>query len=64
MSPRPVGALCHRLSRVTRDDAENGFTLIEVIVAFVIFLIVATANGDSGKTYTYDSATGQTVETP
>ncbi len=46
MSPRPVGALCHRLSRVTRDG-DDGFTLVEVIVAFVIFMVVA-----GGATFT------------
>jgi len=39
MTPRPLGRVRHRLAGTARGD--DGFTLLEVVVSFVLFSIVA-----------------------
>ena len=39
MTPRPLGRVRHRLATAAGDDC--GFTLLEVVVSFVLFAVVA-----------------------
>jgi prepilin-type N-terminal cleavage/methylation domain-containing protein len=43
-TPRPLQRLCQRLRSSVSGSADAGFTLIEVIVSFVIFAVVAGAS--------------------
>lgn len=42
-TPRPMQRVCHRISCSALNSDDDGFTLIEVIVSFVIFAVVAGA---------------------
>jgi prepilin-type N-terminal cleavage/methylation domain-containing protein len=40
-TPHWMSRVCHRLRRVAKDTQDGGFTLVEVLVSFVIFAAVA-----------------------
>jgi Tfp pilus assembly protein PilV len=43
MTPHRISRVCHRLRGTASGAADGGFTILEVLVSFVVFMIVMTS---------------------
>jgi prepilin-type N-terminal cleavage/methylation domain-containing protein len=46
-TPHRIQRVCHRIRCVATDTAESGFTLVEILVSFVIFAVVVVGAATS-----------------